>query len=130
LELLRSGNAFFRTLQDTIDAATKEIHFQTYIFDPDRTGLKVLESLKAAAQRGVKVFLMLDAYGSSRFKGKHVDELVKAGVELQFYGRLFHAGWFHLGRRLHRKVVVVDGITAGTTTGRRGWTMRCWQKAP
>jgi cardiolipin synthase len=112
LELLRSGNGFFRTLRDTIDSATKEIHFQTYIFDPDRTGQQVLESLKAAAHRGVKVYLMLDAYGSSRFRGKQINEMVKAGVEIQFYGRLFHAGWFHLGRRLHRKVVVVDGKTA------------------
>jgi cardiolipin synthase len=112
LVLLRSGADYFRKLEELIGEAQEEIHLQTYILEPDRTGMKIAEALIAAARRGVRIFLMLDAFGSSSFNGSVFDRLVQAGVIIQFYGRLFQKGRFHLGRRLHRKVFVADGHIA------------------
>lgn len=112
LILRRSGNDYFSSLVQLIAGAQQEIHLQTYILDPDRTGARIVEALIAAAERGVNVFLMLDAYGSSAFQGQLFERLVRAGVSVQYYGRLFQNGRFHLGRRLHRKVFVADGHVA------------------
>ena len=64
LELLQSGNSFFEKLSDLIKNATTEIHFQLYIFEPDKTGKIIQDLLIAAAKRGVKIYVVLDAYGS------------------------------------------------------------------
>jgi cardiolipin synthase len=111
-ELLQSGNAFFNTLIKLIDEAKEEIHFQTYIFEKDETGLDVAAALLKAAAKGVKVFLLLDAYGSGRLPKELISELRSAGIQLKFYGPILAHGSFHLARRLHRKVVVFDGATA------------------
>lgn len=112
VRLLRSGEAFFHALEHWIDSARQEIHFQTYIFNPDTTGQRIAAALRRAAGRGVKVYLMLDAYGSAAFSGTTEKSLTAAGVNIQRYGRIFNHGKFHIGRRLHRKIVVVDGNLA------------------
>jgi cardiolipin synthase len=112
LELLKSGRFYFDTLIDFLNAARQEIHFQSYIFKPDETGQRIIASLREAAGRGVKVCLLLDAFGSSSMKGAPTRALEKAGVEVRFFGNLFSNGRIHFGRRLHHKVITVDGIKA------------------
>jgi cardiolipin synthase len=107
--LLQSGNLFFETLVKLIDEAQKEIHLQTYIFEKDETGLLISTALLKAAARGVNIFLLLDAYGSGKLPADFVAELRQSGIQLKFYGPIFARGSFHIGRRLHRKVIVFDG---------------------
>ena len=63
-ELIRGGKDYFSLLHHMIEGAKETIHLQTYIFDPDETGRAVANALIAAAQRGVKVYLLIDGYGS------------------------------------------------------------------
>lgn len=112
VQLLQSGDLYFQRLETLLKSAKFEIHLQTYIFEADETGLKLISELKKAAERGVQVYLLLDAFGSAGLSGAIIAELKNCGVQLRFFGRLFSRGKFHLGRRLHRKVIVVDGITA------------------
>ena len=63
IELLESGEEYFPALLQALDAAHEEILFESYIFDCDTIGQKVLQSLKAAAIRGVRVHLAIDGYG-------------------------------------------------------------------
>jgi cardiolipin synthase len=112
INLLQSGSQFFETLIKLIDEAREEIHFQTYIFEKDETGLSVSKALLKAAARGVKVHLLLDAYGSGKFPKDFMNEMREAGIQLKFYGPIFAKGRFHIGRRLHRKVIVFDGRKA------------------
>ena len=106
--LLKSGNAFFDALEELIDSAIHDIHFQTYIFEEDETGERIIRALVRAAHRGVKIFLLLDAYGSANLSEKFTSRMKDAGIEFRWFGRLFRNGKFHIGRRLHRKVVVAD----------------------
>ncbi|MCX6274690.1 MAG: phosphatidylserine/phosphatidylglycerophosphate/cardiolipin synthase family protein [Bacteroidetes bacterium] len=112
VKLLSSGNVFFAELERLIDEAKEEIHFQVYIFEPDETGSRIANALLRAALRGVKIFLLIDSFGSGKFPDKMQDQLEKAGVEIKRYGPFVKGGRFHIARRLHRKVIVFDRKTA------------------
>ena len=116
IKLLSSGQPFFDALEKLIDEAREEIHFQVYIFEPDETGSRIANALLRATLRGVKIFLLIDAFGSANFPAEMQKQLEQAGAEIKRYGPLLKSGKFHIGRRLHRKVIVFDrklAIVAG-----------------
>ncbi len=110
VEMVRGGRKFFSRLLQLIEEANHSVHLQFYIFLDDDTGNRVIRSLQAAAARGVAVFLQLDAYASRELSQKSVDELREAGVQVKWFEPLFKSRHFYFGRRLHHKVVVVDGF--------------------
>jgi cardiolipin synthase len=111
VQLVRGGKDFFTRLQQLIDAAVHSIHLQFYIFLDDETGWSVIRSLQTAAARGVSVYLQVDAYASRELSQKSVDALREAGVQVKWFEPLFKSRHFYLGRRLHHKVIVVDGFS-------------------
>lgn len=114
LMLLQSGAAYFPQLCADIDAAHHSIYMETYIFAADETGQMVSVALRRAAARGVSVRLMLDGFGSAELPQRWVDDLRSAGVEVQWFRRKISPLTLRRSRlrRLHRKLVVVDGETA------------------
>lgn len=115
--LLQNGADFFPALCAAIDGARISVHLETYIFVLDRTGRRVLESLEAAARRGVKVRVVLDGFGSGALSLTVRDRIVAAGGQC----RIFRPEPRWLGklafsrsrlRRLHRKITVIDGERA------------------
>ena len=112
VELIRSGNCFFKKLKGIIDTAAHEIYLQCYILKDDETGKGIIESLIRATQKGVKVWILLDAFGSNDLHHNTLDKLKKAGIEVLFYGRFYLNGKVHFGRRLHHKIISIDGIRA------------------
>ncbi|PIB38634.1 phospholipase D-like domain-containing protein [Maribacter sp. 4G9] len=112
IELVHSGKDYFHRLEKIIEKAQKEIHLQTYIFENDSTGNRIAALLKKAAQRKVKVYVLLDAYGSATLPDSYVHDLVQHGISLRFFSPLFSWNNFYLGRHMHHKVVVADGKTA------------------
>lgn len=106
--LVHGGKDFFDTLIKMIDAATSVIHFQSYILDNDETGRRVCHALKHAAGRGVKVFFMLDAWGSRALEDDFIQSLKNSGINFRWFGKLVTSHGFHIGRRMHHKIVVCD----------------------
>ena len=84
---------------------------ETYIFQPDRAGRLIADALIAAAHDGVEVRLLVDAWGS-KFKG--LKEFDDAGVEARKYSPGASLSIHKIGRRTHRKILVVDGRIAYT----------------
>ncbi len=111
-ELVQGGSSFFSQLLRLIGAATDTIHFQTYIYEADETGLQVGEALEQAAIRGVKVYLLLDGYASQSLDTGFIERLKKSGVHLRWFEPLLRSKTFYFGRRLHHKIVVADGYRA------------------
>lgn len=109
VRLLRSGPEYFQTLLSLIRSARKEIHLQTYILASDPTGTSVLEALLEAAKRKVRVYILIDAYGSQKLSSGLIRKLVQSGIRIRKYGRFYSRGRFHIGRRLHHKITVIDG---------------------
>ncbi|MGY8914389.1 MAG: phospholipase D-like domain-containing protein [Flavobacteriales bacterium] len=91
-----------------MENAEKEIHLQTYIFENDETGNSIVACLKEAAQRKVKVYLLLDAYGSAALPNSFKADLIQHGIFLRFFSPLFSLNNFYIGRRMHHKIVVAD----------------------
>ena len=112
VELVFSGDDYFKRLLNIISNAQTEIHFQTYIFDDDETGIEVANALIIAANRNVQVYILLDAYGSSKLSNSFLENLKSHKVNIRLFSPFFSTNNFYIGRRLHHKVVVVDGEIA------------------
>lgn len=108
IQLVYSGANYFEVLDRIIDESKETLHVQTYIFDADKTGTRVLEKLKNAVKRGVKVYLLSDAYGSFPFPSELSKEVAAAGIHFRLFSPLFSGESGYFGRRLHHKIVVAD----------------------
>ena len=114
IALLENGEAYYPRVFEAIGQARHEVMVETFILFADKVGWALHAVLLEAARRGVQVSLMVDGYGSPDLGPDFVDPLVEAGVRFQVYDpvpRLFGLRTNVL-RRLHRKIVVVDGELA------------------
>ncbi|MEZ5653381.1 MAG: cardiolipin synthase ClsB [Burkholderiaceae bacterium] len=114
VRLLDSGAQYFPALLEAIDSATDEIYVETYIFADDRSGRQVARALARAADRGVRVTCVVDGFGTPRLDGEVGRSLSHEGIRVETFRperRRLALDRQRL-RRLHRKIVVVDGRTA------------------
>jgi cardiolipin synthase A/B len=112
ISLVHSGEDFFSRLESLISEAQTEIHIQIYIFDYDTTGKKIIEALKKAASRKVKINILIDGFGSLSFPTEIINELKTEGIDIRIFSPFFSVNSLYIGRRLHHKIVVVDAKTA------------------
>jgi cardiolipin synthase len=112
IELLRSGESFFAACEKAIDEAKQYIHFQTYIVDDDQTGRRIVDALIRAAERGVRVYFLLDAYGGNSFSKELINRVEKAGILFRLFSPQLITKGFQFSLRLHHKVLLIDGETA------------------
>ena len=114
IKLLNSGSEYFPALLAEIEAARFEIHLETYIYADDKIGHEVTNALCRAAARGLQVRVLVDGFGARNFDQDFKERLVASGVFAMSYRpelarfRLRR----HRLRRLHRKLVVIDGRLA------------------
>jgi cardiolipin synthase A/B len=80
------GEDYFAALLHDIAHAQHSIDLETYIFELDPLGKQVLQALHQAAQRGIKVRVMVDGAGISQWSGHFITNLEKAGGQT----RIFH----------------------------------------
>jgi cardiolipin synthase A/B len=112
IQLLRNADEVFTKLVNDIDAATRSIDLEFYIWsDGGRTNDFAL-SLIRAVQRGVACRLLVDAIGSRQFiNGDVCKNLRKNGVQVVV--ALPSGFWRSLiarpDLRIHRKIIVIDG---------------------
>ncbi|MEH3085252.1 MAG: cardiolipin synthase ClsB [Xylophilus ampelinus] len=112
-ELLENGEEFFPRVFEAIARARREVRLETFILFEDKIGLQLHAALLAAARRGVEVHVLIDGYGSPDLSERFVGELVDAGVRLRIFDpavRIMRRR-INMLRRMHRKIVVVDGET-------------------
>jgi len=110
VELVRGGKDYFDLLIKMLNEAKESIHLQVYILNNDETGRMVIDALEAAARRGVAVYVMVDGYASQSLPRNTIHQVREAGVNFRFFEPLLKSNNFYFGRRLHHKVVVVDGL--------------------
>lgn len=109
-QLIRGGKKYFDLLLKLINGAHHSIHLQVYIFEEDDTGNMIAEALMNAAKRNVRVFLMVDGYGSKEISRIFIEKILKAGVQFKMFEPIFSTKHFYFGRRMHHKIVVVDAL--------------------
>ncbi|MDR0199880.1 MAG: cardiolipin synthase [Streptococcaceae bacterium] len=119
VEILTDGAVKFDRLIADIEKAHHHVHLEYYIWKNDEVGLRLLQALVAAAKRGVEVRLLIDAWGSRMTKVKEFHELLDAGgFVAQFFPSIFPDFLPTINPRfnyrLHRKIVVIDGLVGYT----------------
>lgn len=102
--------AYARMLEG-IGSSRTDIRLESYILRADRVGNRFRDALIAAAGRGVRVQVLLDAWGSSGLPGGYWTALTKAGGAFRWFNPLH---WASLPFRDHRKLLVCDDTLAFT----------------
>lgn len=110
-ELLENGEDFFPRVFKAIAQARREVMLETFILFDDKIGQELHAALLAAAKRGVQVHVLVDGFGSPDLSDRFVGELVEAGVHFRIFdpGKRVLGQRLNMLRRMHRKIVVVDG---------------------
>ncbi|QIQ88136.1 MAG: phospholipase D family protein [Erythrobacter sp.] len=126
IQPLREGKIAFAARLMLIDRAERSIDVQYYIWHRDLTGLLTLERLRAAADRGVAVRLLLDDLGVSDLDAILAELNAHPNIEVRLYNP-FGLRWplavnylfdfVRLNRRMHNKAMTFD--RAVTITGGR-----------
>ncbi len=103
------------------DAATSSIDAQYYIWHGDLTGSLLLDALMRAAERGVRVRLLVDDNGTAGLDPELAALNAHENAEVRLYNpfnlRRFKVlsygfDFFRLNRRMHNKSFTVDGAAA------------------
>jgi cardiolipin synthase len=111
--ILQGGDEAYPAMLAAIAGAQRCIAFASYIFRDDEAGRQFSDALIAAAQRGVKVRVLLDGVGAGYFHSREFYRMRRAGVTVASFLHTW-APWRmpFLNMRNHRKLLVVDGSTA------------------
>jgi Phosphatidylserine/phosphatidylglycerophosphate/cardiolipin synthases and related enzymes len=111
LRYFTDGRSLFADMMTSMARARSHIHLCFFIFEADEVGQEWLDLLKKKAGEGVNVRLLVDTLASHSMK-KYQAELSRAGVQLEFSGKItFPFTFYLLNRRNHRKIAVIDGNT-------------------
>jgi cardiolipin synthase len=104
-----AGDAVFPAMLAAIDAAVATVAFETYIFADCQLGERFRAALTEAARRGVRVRVMIDAFGSLELPDYFWHPLQSAGGEVRVFNPITVG---RLGIRNHRKLLACDGRVA------------------
>lgn len=109
VEILLNGEGTYPPLWKDLASAKKTITVQMYFSKPGVVADTMAKYLSDRARAGVRVLLLLDAFGSGTLKKEWIAGVKAAGVEVAW---LRPVRWYTLHKatqRSHVRVVVVDG---------------------
>jgi cardiolipin synthase A/B len=124
-QVILDGDEFFAALIAAIDGAVDSIEIEAYIYAHGRIGDRVTAALMSAAQRGVRVRLVVDGIGSAGWTACYGDQLEKSGARFRVFHRLpWDRVWrgqppgrkwsgflrllLRVNKRNHRKLYLID----------------------
>ena len=102
---LRNGDEAFAAMLAGIAAARHSVRLETYIFSAGDPGNQFLAALLGARRRGVRVYALVDAWGSQDLSNSYWEPLRQAGGEFRWFNEQTHKGFIF---RNHRKLLVCD----------------------
>jgi cardiolipin synthase len=103
------GDRLFADMLAAVAVARLSVRLETYIFEAAGIGIRMRDSLAAAARRGVRVRVLVDGFGSSALPTDFWDPLREAGGEARVFNPL---RLDRMGIRDHRKLLVCDDDVA------------------
>jgi cardiolipin synthase len=116
VDVLRNGDEIFPAMLDAIAGAEHTIDFLTFVYWAGEVGTTFARALADRARAGVRVRVLLDAFGARTMERDLIGLMADHGVEVHWFRplRRFRPG--QLNHRTHRKVLIVDeavGFTGG-----------------
>jgi len=119
VEVLRNGNEIFPAMLGSIAEADHTIDLLTFVYWRGQIGTRFAEALSERAGSGVRVRVLLDAWGAHPIDRKLIGMMEDAGVRLRWFRPLHRLQMSKANHRTHRKVMVVDeavGFAAGLSS--------------
>lgn len=123
IRIYTEGTGLYADQINAIDQARETVYFETYVWRSDRVGRLFKEALYRAAERGVRVYVIFDGFGSlnsspvfKHFK-PHPNLFVRRISEVRTVAL---AGGIRSTGRDHRKLLLVDqniGFVGGFNVG-------------
>jgi putative cardiolipin synthase len=123
--IISAGVDGFRVRMQMIDAAQRTLDLQYYIFRGDETGRMLTDSLQHAADRGVRIRLLVDDGDTVAGDEQILRLLASPSVEVRIFNPSAYRGYSRLRRslefffnaprlnyRMHNKLLVVDNALA------------------
>lgn len=109
VDLLLNGDEIFPAMLDAIRGAEGSVNLLTYVYWRGDVAETFARELAAASRRGVRVRVLLDAFGSRKIDPEWVAAMRRAGCEVAWFAPFKWNSLHRYNRRTHRKVLVVDG---------------------
>ena len=125
--IFANGSTHFEQMIEDINQAQTSIRLETYIFQKDPLGMRITKALSEAAERGVKVEVLVDGAGGPFLATHYATSIEKSGGEVRVfhpypwqlwnYSRSyiklpFLVKWIYLflkaNKRNHRKTCIID----------------------
>ena len=123
--LIAGGAEALQARLALIDGATQSLDLQVYQFAGDTVGRTLMRALRAAAQRGVRVRILIDDLYTAGDDPLWLALSMQPGVELRLFNAFLSARQSHVSRlvesavgderahrRMHNKLLVADGVLA------------------
>ncbi|WP_164661176.1 phospholipase D family protein [Tropicibacter sp. Alg240-R139] len=116
---LQDGAAAFAARLLLIDAAEQSLDVRYYIWQKDITGLLLLDALQRAAERGVRVRLLLDDNGTPDLDPELAEMDAHENIEVRLFNPFmlrsprmasYALDFGRINRRMHNKSLTVDGV--------------------
>lgn len=113
---LRNGARIFPEMLEAIRGARRSVEFETFVYWRGEVARKFADALAAAAGRGVRVRVLLDAVGCTPMSDDIRTTLENSGADVQDFGPVRPFKPWRIDQRTHRKILVCDaefGFTGG-----------------
>lgn len=116
--LLRDGTEAFDARLALIKAARRSLDLQYYHWADDDSGRHLLHALQAAADRGLRIRLLIDDFGAQGLDPALAALASSPGVAVRLFNPALLRRWRNvnlaldfgrLNRRMHNKALVADG---------------------
>lgn len=116
IDVLHNGDRIFPAMLDAIGSARHSIDLLTFVYWRGDIGTRFAEALAERARAGVRVRVLLDAWGAHPIDASAVTMMGEAGVRVHWFRPLARFQVNRTNHRTHRKVLIVDesvGFTGG-----------------
>jgi cardiolipin synthase A/B len=116
VDVLVNGDQIFPAMLEAIGEAQRTIDLLTFVYWQGGIGTRFADALSDKAGSGVRVRVLLDAWGASSIEPDLVSEMEDAGVRVRWFRPLHRLQPTKVNHRTHRKVMIVDeetGFTGG-----------------
>jgi cardiolipin synthase A/B len=114
--VLRNGDQIFPAMLKAIESAEDTIDFVTFVYWKGEIARKFANALVDRSLAGVRVRVVLDAFGSAPMRRSLVRDMAGAGVAVERFRPPVRWKFWEADHRTHRKILVVDnriGFTGG-----------------
>lgn len=114
IDVLRNGEQIFPAMLAAIEDATTSIDLLTFVYWTGAIGTQFADALGRAADRGVRVRVLLDGVGAKPVDRELVHRMEDHGVDVRWFRQPDPRHPLQANHRTHRKVMVCDELTGFT----------------